>query len=196
MAEKGKAFDIYYTYQFVKRLSTPWEDTSAFKLGIIDRNGKKLRSPKNTKERNAYTLFDRMVYNVKRILNKAGFKNRVSNFAAALLLLKEGENILDLSDFEIEHMIKEEEKILQKSSSKVFKQLREEVAANATGAAVAGTGSDPIHWAPVRVHPTNKRKKHKIDGMAFLRRRKYAEKNQQLSAAEKMIKKARKQARV
>ena len=78
----------------------------------------------------------------------------------------------------------------------MFRPLREEVAANATGSAVAGTGSDPIHWAPKPpAHPTNKRKKHKIDGIAFLRRQRNNEKKAQLSAAEKMIRQARKQAR-
>ena len=188
---KSKTFDLWYTYQFVKRLSTDWKDTDAFKVGLIDKNGKKLRSPKNKEERDAYTLFDRLVFNLKRLLHKAGLKSKISNFAAAVILLREGEELLNMSDYEIEQMIVEEEQRIKKDSSKEFKTLREDVAANATGAAVAGTGSDTVHWA--RVHPT-KRKKHNIDGIAFLRRRKYQEKQDQLTAAEKMIKKAKQQA--
>ena len=194
MAEKGKTFDLWYTYQFVKRLSTPWTDIDAFKLGIIDKNGKKIRSPKTKPERDAYTLFDRLVYNLKRLLNKTGFKSKISNFAAAIILLREGEDLLDMSDYEIENMIVEEKKRLEKNSAKEFKTLKEDMAANATGSAVAGTGSDAVHWArPAMVHPT-KRKKHSINGVAFLRRRKYQEKQEQLTAAEKMIKKAKQQA--
>mgnify|MGYP003653975541 CR=1 FL=1 len=194
MAESSKTFDLYYTYQFVKRLSTDWKDTNAFKLGIIDKNGKKLRSPKTGEERNAYSLFDRLVFNMKRLLNKTGFKSKLSNFAAAIVLLREGEEILNMSDYEVQNMISEEQALLKKNSFKDFKALREDMAANATGSAVAGTGSDGVHWAkPARVHPT-KRSKHNINGVAFLRRRKYKEKQDQLSAAEKMIEKAKQQA--
>ena len=80
----SKGMDIWYTYQFLKRLSTPWEDTQAFKLGLIGKNGKKIRKPKNTNERNAYTLFDRMVFNTKRLMQKFGLKDKIGTFAAAL----------------------------------------------------------------------------------------------------------------
>jgi hypothetical protein len=183
--------DVWYTYQFIKRLSTDWVDTEAYKLGLLDDNGKKIRSPKNTKERNALTLFDRLIFNMKRILGKFGLKSKISNFAAAIVLLKEQDTILDMEDKQVHVMIKEEIKFLRKNSSKTFSELVEDVPTNATGSAVAGTGSDTVHWAPV--HPTNKRKRKQIDGLAFLRRRKYLEKQQQLTAAEKMIKKAKEQ---
>ena len=35
--------DLFMVYQFVKRLTTPWDQTEAFKLGLIDANGKKLK---------------------------------------------------------------------------------------------------------------------------------------------------------
>ena len=89
----SKGMDIWYTYQFLKRLSTPWEDTQAFQLGLVDKKGKKLRKPRNTDERNAYTLFERMVYNTKRLMQKWGFDNKIGTFAAALFLLKEQEHM-------------------------------------------------------------------------------------------------------
>ena len=36
----GRAIDLFVTYRFIKLLVTPFEDTPAFKLGIIDKNGK------------------------------------------------------------------------------------------------------------------------------------------------------------
>ena len=36
----------------------------------------------------------------------------------------------------------------QIKTDKTYSDLMEEVPANATGAAVAGTGDDPVHWRP------------------------------------------------
>jgi len=38
--------------------------------------------------------------------------------------------------------------MLEKTSMKKLRELFEEAPANATGAAVAGTGDDPVHWKP------------------------------------------------
>ena len=35
--------NIYFVYQFIKKLVTPFEKTDAFKLGIIDKDGKILK---------------------------------------------------------------------------------------------------------------------------------------------------------
>ena len=188
----SKGMDIWYTYQFLKRLSTPWEDTQAFQLGLIGKKGKKIRKPKNTEERNAYTLFDRMVFNTKRLMQKFGMTDKIGTFAAALFLLKEQEHMFELSDDEAKQMIFEEKRKLQKETNKSFKELLEDAPTMSTGSSIAGTEPHGVHWAPA--HPTNKRKKHKIDGLAFLRRQRDKEKKEQLTAAEKMIKKAKQQA--
>ena len=39
----SKAVDLYVIYQIIKRISTPFEDTDAYKLGLIDAKGKKLK---------------------------------------------------------------------------------------------------------------------------------------------------------
>ena len=36
----SRAADLYYTYKFLKTLVTDWEDMEAYKLGVIDDNGK------------------------------------------------------------------------------------------------------------------------------------------------------------
>src|SRR5256885_1221058 len=74
----------------LKKLVTPWIQTDAFRLGLIDADGTLLRSPKEPEEKSAYTLLDRLVFNLKRILNKVPLVNRtLVNYAAALWLLKE-----------------------------------------------------------------------------------------------------------
>lgn len=90
MALVQRAVDIYYTFRFLRQLVTPWNETQAYKLGLVDENGKKLRSPVTAEEKDAYTLFFRLVYNIKRILNKVPFgKTKLASYAAALYLIKE-----------------------------------------------------------------------------------------------------------
>lgn len=88
-----KLVDIYIVYQFVKRLTTPFDKTPAFKFGIIDANGnvlRPLRTLKTTQEKNAWTWFDILINNVKRMLAKIpGGTSRLFTYLAAFWLLKE-----------------------------------------------------------------------------------------------------------
>jgi hypothetical protein len=80
-------------YRILRKLATPFEETEAYKLGIIDAKGKILRkfsSLTDEKERDAYTLLDRLVWRIKRIIERVPFESRkVASFAAALALVKE-----------------------------------------------------------------------------------------------------------
>ena len=94
----SRAGDLTYTLRFLRLLTTKFEDTTAYKLGLIDEKGKKLRSPKTNEEKSAYNLFHRLVYNIKKLINKApGGKSKIVSYAAALLLLKETYNLSDNS---------------------------------------------------------------------------------------------------
>lgn len=88
-----RAADVFYTFRFLKLLVTPWEDTDAYRLGIVDKNGNTLKYASDLRtgeERSAYTTFHRLVYNIKRLLNKIpGGKTRLASYAAALYLIKE-----------------------------------------------------------------------------------------------------------
>ena len=42
----GGALNLYFIYKFLRILTTPWENTDAFKLGIIDKNGGILKKKK------------------------------------------------------------------------------------------------------------------------------------------------------
>lgn len=89
----SKAADLYYTYRFLKILVTEWKDMDAYKEGIIDADGKNLikaRKLLTTDQKDAYTTFHRLVFNIKRILEKVPFgKSRIASYAAALYLLRE-----------------------------------------------------------------------------------------------------------
>ena len=74
-------------------LTTSWEDTKAFSYGIIDDKGKVLKKAKTLKtpaEKAAYTVFHRLVFNIKRLLQKApGGGSKLAQYATALFLIKE-----------------------------------------------------------------------------------------------------------
>jgi len=49
--------DLFLIYQFIRRLATPFKRLEAYKLGIIDENGKILKKRKDlltVKERQAF----------------------------------------------------------------------------------------------------------------------------------------------
>jgi hypothetical protein len=129
-------------------LVTNFEDTEAFKLGIIDKKGKNLRKTSTlvtTQEREAYTYLHRLVFNMKKIINKIpSGESKLKSLIAALWLVKEQyesgsrstamlqekfDNIMKLLDNRVSLV---EEEILVK------KFLDEDGAvANVTGAAVS-----------------------------------------------------------
>ena len=93
------ATDIFIAYKFIKMLSTPWEKTDAFKLGIIDDKGNILKSRKDLKtgkEKKAYNILHTLTWNIKKMLDKLPpTKTRIGSFATALWLLKEELNRRD-----------------------------------------------------------------------------------------------------
>ena len=96
--------DAFSTFKFLKLLSQKWEETDAFKHGIIDKDGNPLRKQKELKtrdEKEAYTRFTIMVFNIKRLIEKLPFgKARISSLATALFLLKEEYGMVDSKPIE------------------------------------------------------------------------------------------------
>jgi hypothetical protein len=93
----SRAVDFLITYRVIRLLVTPWTSFDAYKLGIIDDNGKilkKYKTLKDSKEKKAYTLLHRFIFNLKRILQKVGLGSRLGSFAVALaLLIKENKEL-------------------------------------------------------------------------------------------------------
>ena len=82
--------DAYIVYRFIKTLVTPWDETTAFKRSIIDNHGQKIKTNLNTEDQAAYTLFDRLVFNIKRLIEKIpGGITKIGTYAAALFLIRE-----------------------------------------------------------------------------------------------------------
>jgi hypothetical protein len=105
------AGDLVYTFRFLKLLVTKFEESDAYKAGIIDADGNKIKDFNMSTQANrdayssSYTPFIRLVFNIKKIMAKApGGGSKIASYAAALYLLKERYGI---SDSKIEQSIKE-----------------------------------------------------------------------------------------
>lgn len=88
----SKSADLFYAYRFLKLLTTPWNEMKAYELGIIDENGKVIKSSsqRTSADKSEYTVFHKLVFNVKRLLEKLPFgKTKLASYAAALFLIKE-----------------------------------------------------------------------------------------------------------
>ena len=134
----GRAIDLFVTYRFIKLLTTPFEKTDAYKLGIIDENGNRVMPPPiagvrqtkpatlgTTAEKNAYTILHKLVFNIKKIFAKVpGLRTKVGTYAAALFLLKDTfkESVDDPDMFEKEFM-----KYLKEEGIEMDNSISEEV---------------------------------------------------------------------
>ena len=89
----SRFLDTLITYRILRMLTTPFDQSDAYRLGIIDAKGNVLKkeSEINTEEeQNAYTLLNRMVFRLKKILEKVPVANKqFLSFAAAVALVKE-----------------------------------------------------------------------------------------------------------
>jgi len=130
----GRAIDLFVTYRFLKLLTTPFEKTEAFKLGIIDEKGNRIKKPKSTQpavelatveQKNSYTILHKLVFNIKKIFSKVpGLRTKVGTYAAALFLLKDTfkESVDDQHMFEKEFM-----KYLKENNIEFDNEISEEV---------------------------------------------------------------------
>jgi len=144
----ARIVDNLIAFKILKMLVTPFSETDAFKYGIIDDKGKTIRKSNtltSNAEKESYTYLHRLVFGIKKIINKLpGGESRLKTLIAALWLVKEQyqtknkftniileekfDNIMKMLDNRVSLV---EEEIL------VMKFLSEEAPANATGAAVS-----------------------------------------------------------
>ena len=168
------AFKVLYM------LVTSFVDTDAYKLGIIDENGKNLIKPsKFTKyeQKEAYSYLHRLVFNMKRILAKLpGGDNKLKSLTAALYLIKEYYQVKDKSFDLMEDRFKSilnsnallAEETIETERFFEQKEVEEEMGgapANATGAAVS------TDRTVVKKKDVDKYKMKNIGALKFVRRK-------------------------
>jgi len=99
-----RAADLAFTFRFIRMLVLDWKDWDAYKLGIVDEEGKRDKNVKldTDEKKSAYTPFIRMAANIKRLLSKIpGGSSKIGSFAAALFLIKEQYSLDDRAIDEI-----------------------------------------------------------------------------------------------
>lgn len=89
----SRIIDNLIAYKILTMLVKPFDETEAFKLGIIDAKGKnliKVNKFTSSKQHEAYTYLNRLVFNMKKIINRLpGGESKLKSTVAALWLIKE-----------------------------------------------------------------------------------------------------------
>ena len=142
----SRIVDNLIAYRILTMMVTNFEDTKAFKLGIIDKTGKNLKKTstlRTSEERDSYTYLHRLVFNMKKIVNKIGGENKLKSFVAALFLVKEyyesGSRTTSLMEEKFERIMKtlDNNVVLVEEEMLVNKFFSEDAVANVTGVAVS-----------------------------------------------------------
>ena len=134
----SRAVDLLITYRIMKLLVTPFDKQEAFKYGIIDKQGKVLRpwrTISKTAEKQSYTMLHRFIFNLKRILQKAGLGGRLGTFAVALATL-----IRENKEFEQHQKLIESTVVKYLKEQKLYEELLQE-----EGEIVENLSDEPIN---------------------------------------------------
>tara|TARA_R100001086_G_scaffold234149_1_gene156214 strand:- start:72 stop:638 length:567 start_codon:yes stop_codon:yes gene_type:complete len=161
----GRFVDSVIAIRILKLLTTPFEKTKAYELGIIDDKGKelkKMRDLRSVTERDAYTVLHRLVYRLKKIIERVPIENKkLLSYAAALALVKENFELqhepielesmfLDRVSDDLQEEIKLVESFLNNENTLTFRQFIDEdiPANNAGGGGIAGFTPDTLGVPP------------------------------------------------
>ena len=95
-----RAIDMYMVYQFLRRLSRPFNKWEAYKSGVIDTQGNILvgKPERTSDQQKSFTTFDLMILKLKKLLGKLpGGTTKIASYMAALWLIKEWNHFTDKS---------------------------------------------------------------------------------------------------
>jgi hypothetical protein len=154
----SRIVDNLVAFRVLYMLVTPFEETQAYKLGIIDKEGNNLiKSSKFTTgaQRDAYTYLHKLVFKLKWLINKVpGQESRLRNLVAAMWLIKEyyesDSKSMALIEEEFEDLLPkldtvtlvEEELLVQEFLEVLSEDAVGGAPANAVGATGASVGLD------------------------------------------------------
>jgi hypothetical protein len=137
--------DNLIAFKILSMLVTPFEDQKAYKLALIDKNGNPIKKLKDMTwtEKDNYTMLHRLVFRLRKIMNKIPIVNtRLGNLAAAYWLVKEcHENTRPSINLEEQYLdllkkMQKEDIVLVEEELLIEQFFNEEMPANVTGAAV------------------------------------------------------------
>jgi hypothetical protein len=147
----SQVIDNYIAYRVLSMMVKSFKDTDAYHLGIIDAKGKNLIKPsafKSQAERDAYTFLHRLVFNMKKIINKLpGGESKLKSLASAYFLIKEyyekNERSISMMEHKFNKLMETEAILIEETIliEKFIKDLEEDgeggAPANVTGAGVS-----------------------------------------------------------
>ena len=161
----SRIIDNAIAFKVLHMLVTNFTDTEAFKLGIIDAHGNTVKKSihfTTDAERNAFDYLHRLVFNMKKLINKIGGENRLKSMAAAIWLIRENYESGSRTTSGLEAKYKKlmetnihlvEEEIL------VAKFLKEDgVGVGAMGGAPTNNTSGPVATQEPKIDPKSKKK--------------------------------------
>ena len=170
--------DALITYRILRLLTTPFDQQDAFRLGLIDKHGNRLKKESEintTEEQEAFSLLHRMVFRLKRIIEKIPLENKnFLSFATAVALVREQIEYDDDILEEVFYMTQERQDVkelaeeLEAGKISSFKQFMEEM--GVAGGGVAGIGIP---------HPTKANQAE--PGITKRQQKKYKKKNKSSS---------------
>ena len=136
--------DNVLAYRILSMLVKNFKDTQAYKLGLIDDKGKNLKKPQTSKEKDAYTYLHKLVFNMKKIINRLpGGESKLKSVVTALFLIKEyyesGSRTTSLMEDRYKSLLEMDVSLLEEEMlvEKFMKDMDEDAPTNATGVAVS-----------------------------------------------------------
>lgn len=164
--------DLYVLYTIIKRISTPFNKWSAFKSGVIDKDGNIIvdKNDRTSQQKDSFSKLDLLVLKLKRALEKVpGMNSKLATYAAALWLLKE-QNISEedaelISESDAEGFIKESYGLVKSHEiNRMFDEIFEDAPVNsAGGGAIDGIGVGPKGEPGFTKRVMNKYKKKNME---------------------------------
>lgn len=139
-----RIIDNLIALRIIYLLTVPFDKTDAFKLGLIDANGSKLKDAASSDEKNATSMLHRLVWNIKKVFALApGGKTRLGSLTAAYLLVRESYEQKLTEEQSLAYFNENFDRVwnLQFEERDIVEDalatLMEDAPANATGAAVS-----------------------------------------------------------
>jgi hypothetical protein len=105
---EGRYIDSIMLYVITARLLKPFKSWDAYRLGVIDIDGNKIKDPTNSKEKDSWSLLNRFLAKIKKMFLKHKLIGSLMTF---YVLMKEDSEIEDTT---MEYMVEQrqqEEKV-------------------------------------------------------------------------------------
>ena len=152
----GRIIDNLIALRIIYLLTVPFDKTDAFKNGLIDANGKKLKDAETPEEKNSTSMLHRLCWNLKKVFALVpGGKTRIGSLTAAYLLVRESVEAQHTEDQALQHFHENFDRVWNLPFEErdlvedAFEALSEDAPANATGDGVSTSTSQPLKTSRV-----------------------------------------------